>query len=98
MNCASAPRSASAARNLAASSSPDGNAEHEVTFAEMLGILARVVGVVAEHALNPALDGAGQSVRLALDVDPANVMLARHHVVTVGCEARLRQALASTVQ
>ena len=64
----------------------------------MLGILACVVSVVAEHALQPALDGACQPVCFAIDVDPADVSLALQHVVAVGCETGLRQAHARTVQ
>ena len=63
-----------------------GNAEDEVTFAKMLGIPARVFGVVAEHVLRPALDGACQSVPLARDVDPAGVTLPLQRLVAVGCE------------
>src|SRR4051794_22580784 len=75
-----------------------GDAENEVTLAEMLGIPARVVGVVAQHALQPALDGARQSVPLALDVDPADVAVPLQHLVAIGSETRVRQALADTAQ
>ena len=64
----------------------------------MLGVPACVVGVVAHHALQPALDGAYDSVSLAVDVDAADVVLPLQHVVAIGCETRLRQAFAGARQ
>ena len=75
-----------------------GDADDEVTFTQVVRVPACVLSLVAQRALQPALDVADHAVRFALDVDPADVRLARQHVVAVGRETRLGQALAGGAQ
>src|SRR3954451_24870272 len=64
----------------------------------MLYVLARVRGIVAEHRLELAEDGAPQSVPLAAEVDPLDIALSLQHVVAVRPETRLLQSRTSVVE
>src|SRR4051794_8702022 len=64
----------------------------------MLYVLARVRGIVAEHRLELAEDGAPQPVPLAAEVDPLDIALSLQHVVAVRPETRLLQSRTSVVE
>ena len=64
----------------------DRHADEVVTGAEVLGVPAGVLGVVAEQRLEPPQELAAAAVRGAVDVDVGEAFLAVEDLVVVGCE------------
>jgi hypothetical protein len=73
-------------------------ADDVVTGTQVLGVPANVLGVVAECGLKPSKNCAALPMRLAMDVDARQALLAVKYVAALGSESRPVQALAGVLE